>query len=181
MGVVSPTSLEEYRVLKDELLEHGRRYYGDDAPIISDAEYDQRFRALLTFEAAHPDKVAPDSPSQRVGSAPRSDLPQVKHRFPMLSLNNVFDLEELTEFEARVRRHLGMQENETVDFTLEPKIDGLGIELVYEDGVLIQAGTRGDGETGEDVTPNARTIRDIPVEVTRKLSCATRGARRGFH
>ena len=165
MGVVSPTSLEEYRVLKDELLEHGRRYYGDDAPIISDAEYDQRFRALLTFEAAHPDQVAPDSPSQRVGSAPRSDLPQVKHRFPMLSLNNVFDLDELTEFEARVRRHLGMQESETVDFTLEPKIDGLGIELVYEDGVLIQAGTRGDGETGEDVTPNARTIRDIPLRL----------------
>ena len=74
MGVVSPTSLEEYRVLKEELLEHGRRYYGDDAPIISDAEYDQRFRALLTFEAAHPDQVAPDSPSQRVGAAPRSDL-----------------------------------------------------------------------------------------------------------
>ena len=165
MGVVSPTSLEEYRVLKDELLEHGRRYYGDDAPIISDAEYDQRFRALLNFEAAHPDKVAADSPSQRVGSAPRSDLPQVKHRFPMLSLNNVFDLDELTEFEARVRRHLGMQENETVDFTLEPKIDGLGIELVYEEGVLIQAGTRGDGETGEDVTPNARTIRDIPLRL----------------
>ena len=77
MGVVSPTSLEEYRVLKDELLEHGRRYYRDDAPTISDAEYDQRFRALLDYEEAHPHAVEPDSPSQRVGSAPRSDLPQV--------------------------------------------------------------------------------------------------------
>lgn len=165
MGEVSPLSLVEYIALKDELLEHGQRYYRDDSPIISDREYDQLFRRLLDFEASNPNSIAPDSPSLRVGAPPRSDLPQVQHRHPMLSLNNVFDWDELAEFEGRVRRHLGMQEDESVEFTLEPKIDGLGIELVYVDGVLVQAGTRGDGETGEDVTPNARTIRDIPLRL----------------
>lgn len=166
MGAVSPLSLADYRALKDQLLEHARRYYAEDAPTISDGEYDRLFKQLLEFEKLNPEHIAPDSPSQRVGAPPRSDLPQVQHQHPMLSLNNVFDLVELTEFENRVRRHLGMPDTEALDFTLEPKIDGLGIALLYEGGVLIQAGTRGDGETGEDVTPNARTIRDIPLRLS---------------
>ena len=165
MGEIPSSIDDEYRALKADLLEHGIRYYRDDAPIISDQEYDSLFKRLLSLESDYPELVEVDSPSQRVGSAPRSDLPEVRHRFPMLSLNNVFDRAELREFENRIRRHLGMSEEELVDFTLEPKIDGLGIELVYEDGVLVQAGTRGDGEVGEDVTPNARTIGDIPLRL----------------
>ena len=157
----------QYRALKDQLLEHGRRYYGDDAPVISDNEYDQLFQKLL---AENPIRRQSILIAQVSGLAlHHAPTPQVRHRHPMLSLNNVFDQTELSEFEARVRRHPGMAEDEKVAFTLEPKIDGLGIALVYVDGVLVQAGTRGDGETGEDVTPNARTIRDIPLRLIGKF------------
>ena len=139
-------------------------YHGADDPVISDADYDRLKRLALAIEAAFPDLVRPDSPSRKVGAAPAEGFGKVRHAVPMLSLSNLFDAEEVAEFDARVRRFLGIEE--AIAYTAEPKIDGLSLSLRYEDGVLVGAATRGDGETGENVTANARTIDDIPGTLT---------------
>ena len=154
--------------LRQELLEHAHRYYVLDAPSIADADYDRLFAQLLAIEAAHPDWIDADSPSQRVGAAVRaSGLVPCTHRHPMLSLGNIFNPAGAAEFDARVRRHLGQDPSTTVhlDYVVEPKVDGLSIELTYEAGQLVRASTRGDGRVGEDVTANARTIRAIPLRL----------------
>ncbi|RYF02778.1 MAG: NAD-dependent DNA ligase LigA, partial [Deltaproteobacteria bacterium] len=154
--------------LQQTLREHAYRYYVLDAPTISDADYDRLFAELLRLEAAHPQLVGPDSPTQRVGAALlKSDggLPTVRRARPMLSLSNVFSLQELAHFDARVRRALGMAAEEALAYAAEPKVDGLSIELTYEDGLLVLATTRGDGTVGEDVTRNARTIGTIPLRL----------------
>lgn len=153
----------ELRRLRAEIEHHNRLYYVKDAPEVTDAEYDRLFRRLLEIEADHPDLVTPDSPSQRVGAAPASEFAQVRHRTPMLSLQNAMTEDEVRAFDERIRRFLGRTEE--ITYVIEPKFDGLSAELVYENGVLAVAATRGDGTTGEDVTANVRTIRTIPLRL----------------
>jgi DNA ligase (NAD+) len=153
---------ERARALRAEIARHSHAYYVQDAPTIPDAEYDRLFRELQELEAADPGLLTPDSPTQRVGGAPLPAFAQVVHRTPMLSLNNAFDDAEVEAFDKRVREAL---DQDQVEYAAELKFDGLAMSLSYEDGVLVQAATRGDGETGEDVTANVRTIREIPLKL----------------
>lgn len=148
--------------LREELETHNYRYYVLDAPTIPDAEYDKLFRELQALEAEYPSLATPDSPTQRVGANPIPEFKQVTHRVPMLSLGNVFEEDELAAFDRRVRDGLG---RDLIEYAVEPKFDGLALSLVYEQGVLTQAATRGDGYTGEDVTANIRTIHAIPLKL----------------
>ncbi|HET7224705.1 MAG TPA: NAD-dependent DNA ligase LigA [Candidatus Eisenbacteria bacterium] len=148
--------------LAGEIREHDRRYYGQDQPTISDAQYDKLFRELVELERQFPDLRAPDSPTQRVGGALREGFKKVRHVAPMRSLDSIMDEQGVREFDARVRKAL---ETGDVRYVAEPKFDGLSVELVYEDGVLVRGSTRGDGETGEDITENLRTIRAIPLRL----------------
>ncbi len=151
--------------LAAEIVRHDALYHGDDAPEISDAEYDTLVRENRALEAAHPELVRPDSPSGRVGAAPARGLAKVAHARPMLSLDNAFADADVTEFVARVRRFLALPEDEAVALTAEPKIDGLSCSLRYEGGSLVRALTRGDGQTGEDVTANVATMADVPQSI----------------
>lgn len=153
------------RSLRDELRRHEHLYYVKNAPEISDEEYDRLERALRDLEAEHPDLVTPDSPTQRVGETLSSEFPSVPHRVPMLSLDNTYNEDELREFEARIFRLVGQRE---ILYVAELKIDGLSMSLHYEDGTLARAVTRGDGVRGDDVTPNARVIRAIPLRLSGK-------------
>jgi DNA ligase (NAD+) len=148
--------------LRSEIERHNELYYAKDAPEITDAEYDRLFRELVALEQAHPELAVPDSPTQRVGSAPLPEFAEVRHRTPMLSLGNAFDEEEVRAFDRRVRETLGVDE---VEYAAEPKFDGLAISLTYRGGLFLQGATRGDGATGEDVTPNLRTVRSIPLRL----------------
>ena len=150
--------------LRRELDHHNHRYYGLDDPEISDAAYDQLFRELVALEEAHPDLPKGDSPTRRVGAAPLPEFAKVRHRVPMLSLGNAFEEEEVRAFDRRVREALGV---EAVEYAVEPKFDGLAINLSYRKGLFAQGATRGDGATGEDVTPNLRTVRAIPLHLPR--------------
>ena len=148
---------DELLRLREELKEHSRRYYDEDAPTITDAEYDALLRRLEILEAAHPELDDPTSPTRRVGGHVASGFAPVSHPVPLESLSDVFSEEELTEFCTRME-----QENVTREYTVEPKVDGLSMALFYEDGVFVRGATRGDGRTGEDVTENLKTIRSIP-------------------
>ena len=152
----------ELERLAREITRHNRLYHADDAPEISDADYDALVRRNRALEAQFPLLVRADSPSRAVGAAPEGPLAKVRHALPMLSLDNAFSDEEVADFVARIRRFLKLADDEPVALTAEPKIDGLSCSLRYEKGALVLAATRGDGTTGEDVTPNARTIDDIP-------------------
>ena len=148
--------------LRGEIERHNHAYYTLDNPAISDAEYDQLFRELQTLEAAHPELQTPDSPTLRVGGTPLKIFQEVQHRTAMLSLNNAFSEVEVRAFDARIRETLDMQE---IEYAVEPKFDGLAITLTYRDGIFVQGATRGDGNVGEDVTENLRTVRDIPLRL----------------
>ncbi len=152
----------ELEALAATIAHHNRAYHTHDAPEIADAEYDALVRRNAAIEAAFPDLIRADTPSRQVGAAPAGHLSKVAHARPMMSLDNAFDDDEVREFVARVRRFLRLAEEEVVALTAETKIDGLSCSLRYEEGVLVQALTRGDGTTGEDVTANVRTIDDIP-------------------
>jgi DNA ligase (NAD+) len=160
--VTEAEAAAELERLAREIAHHNRLYHGDDAPEISDADYDVLVRRNAELERQFPHLVREDSPSRAVGAAPDGPLAKVRHALPMLSLDNAFADAEVADFVARVRRFLKLAEDEPVALTAEPKIDGLSCSLRYERGVLTLAATRGDGTTGEDVTPNARTIADIP-------------------
>jgi DNA ligase (NAD+) len=149
-------------VLRREIEHHNHRYYALDDPEISDADYDRLFRELVALEEAHPQLRTDDSPTQRVGAAPLPEFAEVRHRAPMLSLGNAFEEEEVRAFDKRVRDALAVEE---VEYAVEPKFDGLAISLSYRNGVFTQGATRGDGATGEDVTPNLRTVRAIPLRL----------------
>ena len=151
--------------LAGEIARHNRLYHSEDAPEISDAEYDALVRRNAEIEAQFPHLARADSPSRQVGAAPAAHLAKVRHAAPMLSLDNAFSDEEVAEFLARIRRYLRLADDAEVALTAEPKIDGLSCSLRYEKGALVLAATRGDGNTGEDVTANARTIRDIPQRI----------------
>jgi len=163
---------EQYLALARELTEHDRRYYVDAAPTISDVEYDRMAARLRTLEDAHPDWVVPWSPTQRVGHVPAEGFVKVVRPVPMLSLDNTYDEDELRAFHERVVKGLG---GETPRYSIEPKIDGFGIELSYAAGELTLAATRGDGRIGEDVTANVRTIRAIPQQLREPLDLVVRG------
>ena len=165
------TSLEaekELDRLAKDIAEHDRRYYREDAPSVSDADYDALRQRNAQIEARFPLLVRPDSPSHRVGTKASEKFGKVVHRVPMLSLDNAFDDADVDEWLARVRRFLGLKEDEAVPVTAEPKIDGLSASLRYENGLLVQAATRGDGYEGEDITANAKTASDIPLRLRGK-------------
>ena len=162
---VALTPLEtraEHARIGEEIAGHDRRYYQEDAPSISDSDYDALRRRYQELEAAFPELRTPDLSTRKVGAAPAEKFAKVKHAVPMLSLGNVFSDDEVMEFVARVRRFLGLKDDAPLAFTAEPKIDGLSCLLRYEKGRLVNAATRGDGFEGEDVTANIRTLREIP-------------------
>ena len=155
-------SAQRAATLREQIQLHNYRYYVLDDPQIPDAGYDRLLRELQTLEQAHPELITDDSPTRRVGAEPLSGFGEVRHEVPMLSLDNAFDDDELGEFDRRVRERLDM---ESVDYVAEPKLDGLAVSLLYEDGVLKRGATRGDGSTGEDITLNVRTIQSIPLRL----------------
>jgi DNA ligase (NAD+) len=158
-------SKERARRLRAAIEQHNRLYYVEDAPEITDAEYDALFRELQALEAEHPELRSADSPTQRVGGAPLAEFGEVRHRTPMLSISNAFEEEDVRAFDRRVCQALG---TERVQYATEPKLDGLAVSLVYRDGAFAQGATRGDGTTGEDVTANLRTVRSIPLATKAK-------------
>jgi DNA ligase (NAD+) len=152
----------EHAALAKEIAKHDRAYYQEDAPTISDADYDALRQRYLALEAAFPELVTPESLTQTVGAAPSEKFAKIRHKVPMLSLGNVFSDEEVSDFAARVRRFLGLGKDAVLEITAEPKIDGLSCSLRYEHKKLVQAATRGDGFEGEDVTANVLTVKEIP-------------------
>jgi DNA ligase (NAD+) len=148
--------------LRAELARHGHAYYVLDAPTIPDADYDRLFRELQDIEQRHPELLTADSPTLRVGAAVSREFATVRHSVPMLSLNNAFEEQEIAAFDQRMMDALGHGD---VEYAAEPKFDGLAISLRYENGVFVQAATRGDGAAGEDVTQNIRTIKTIPLRL----------------
>lgn len=155
----------EIAELRAQLTEHNYRYYILDQPAVSDDEYDRLMRRLIALETAFPDLIAPDSPTQRVGAPLSGEFVEVEHRVPMLSLQDVRDDGELVEWENRIRRHLHLPAEEVIDYVCEPKIDGLAISLSYEAGRFTLGVTRGDGQRGEDITANLRTVPAIPWQL----------------
>ncbi|WP_347332427.1 NAD-dependent DNA ligase LigA [Marinimicrobium locisalis] len=152
--------------LRAEIQEHNYRYYALDDPQIPDAEYDRLMRELQDLEAEYPDLVTPDSPTQRVGQTPLSAFATVTHERPMLSLDNAFEEDDLVAFDRRVRERL--QDEATLEYACEPKLDGIAVSLLYRDGLLVRGATRGDGTQGEDITQNVRTVDSIPLKLRGK-------------
>jgi len=149
--------------LREEILQHNYSYYVLDEPVVPDAEYDKLMRRLQKLEEENPKLVTAESPTQRVGAKPLDSFPSAKHEVAMLSLGNVFNLEELEAFEVRIKDRINRDIN--IDYTAEPKLDGLAVSLIYEKGILVRGATRGDGMTGEDITENIRTIKSIPLKL----------------
>src|ERR1700724_3300926 len=154
---------EEIEKLREQINHHNHLYYVLDAPELTDAEYDTLMRRLAPLGAEHPELLTPDSPTQRVGAKPSEKFAIVVHRRMMMSLANAIDAEEMREFDRRIKRFLHSETE--IEYVAEVKLDGLAVELVYEDGQLAVGSTRGDGVNGEDVTPNIRTIKSIPLRL----------------
>jgi len=172
---MNATPQKRIKELRDQLNLHAHQYYVLDNPLISDSEYDRLFQELLDLEAEYPELVTFDSPSQRVGGQPLTEFEQVEHTFPMLSLDNIIDgkkepdgkilipAQQLNKFADRLNNYFNNTERLT--YFAEPKLDGLAVELVYQDGVMVQGSTRGDGRYGENITENLRTIPTIPLRL----------------
>lgn len=158
--------IQKIQQLREEIEEHNYRYYVLDQPIISDAEFDQLFRALQDLEQAHPELITLDSPTQRVGASPLAKFETVIHEIPMLSLENAYTVEEVLAFDKRIHQRLKIEK--PIEYVSEPKVDGVAISLRYENGLLVRAATRGDGVQGEDVTQNIRTISAVPLHLRGK-------------
>lgn len=165
-GLTVEAAQSEVRSLTDAIEKANDAYHRQDAPEISDAEYDRLKRRLLALEAAFPELASDQSPTQKVGGALAEGFGKITHEIRMLSLGNAFEDEDVSEFDGRIRSYLGLDSAAALAYTAEPKIDGLSLSLRYEQGKLIHAATRGDGETGENVTENARTIADIPQQIS---------------
>lgn len=161
--MTKPEAQKKIALLREEIRQHDHRYYVLAEPVITDQQYDGLYKELRDLEAQFPDLVTPDSPTQRVGGRPLEGFKQVAHAVPMLSVDNTYTEEDVREFDARVAKGLG---GEKCEYVVDPKIDGVAISLRYEDGQLVLAATRGDGDTGDDITANARTIRAIPLRLT---------------
>jgi DNA ligase (NAD+) len=155
--------------LRREITKHNRRYYEEAAPTITDREYDQLYRELAELEKKYPQFAREDSPTRRVGGQPLKQFAQVQHRVPMLSLDNTYSVEELTEFYARITRLLP---HEKIPVVIEPKVDGVAVSVLFENGEVRYAATRGDGTVGDDITQNILTIRSDPAAAQRE--CAGR-------
>jgi len=155
--------LEQVNKLREQLNQHSYNYYVLDNPTIPDAEYDRLYRELQKLEASHPELITPDSPTQKVGAAPLASFDQVSHEMPMLSLDNAMNEEELVDFNRRIQDRLKGEAQ--FEFACEPKLDGLAVSILYEDGILVQAATRGDGSTGENITLNVKTIKNVPLKL----------------
>ena len=153
--------LRQIQLLRTKINRHNIRYYVYDDPIISDGEYDEIMRELEALEKQYPEFITPDSPTQRIGAEPLSGFQSITHRIPMLSLANAMDIDGLREFDTQVKKGLGMEK--AIEYVAEPKLDGLAVELVYENGEFRYGSTRGDGSTGEDISQNLKTIRAIPL------------------
>lgn len=153
--------VHEIAQLRDELNRHNRLYYEEAAPEISDREYDRLMERLMELEAEHPELLTPDSPSRRVGGAPLAEFETVTHSVPMLSIDNTYSYDEVREWDARVRK--GLNKDEAVRYVVELKVDGVAVSLRYEEGRLVLGATRGDGERGDDITANLRTVREVPL------------------
>jgi DNA ligase (NAD+) len=166
MAAPSNNLKAELQELRKKIEHHNILYYRNDSPEITDQEYDGLFDRLLEIERAWPELVSADSPSQRVGSEPLGGFTQITHELPMLSLDKVFDESELHKFESRIQKRLGIED--AIEYSCEPKIDGVAVSLLYEAGLLVRAATRGDGKTGEDITHNVKTIADIPLRLEGK-------------
>src|SRR6476660_38390 len=163
MAKAATTSIKKaVEELREKLRHHEYRYHVLDDPEISDAAYDKLLAKLRELEAAHPELVTADSPTARVGAAPRAGFQTVRHARPMLSLDNAFSFDALRDFDRRVREGVGREE---IEYIAEHKFDGLSISLQYENGILVRGVTRGDGTMGEDVTPNVRTIHSVPLRI----------------
>jgi len=160
-ATIDPEIIQKIQDLRKTLHHHNFRYHVLDDPEISDSEYDRRMQELIRLEKAYPDFVSPDSPSARVGASPLAKFDSIAHTLPMLSLDNGFADEDILEFDKRIRRYLDRQSD--IIYTAEPKMDGVAVELVYEDGQLLTASTRGDGTTGEVITANVKTIGAVPI------------------
>lgn len=151
--------------LREQLQQHNYQYYVLDNPTIPDAEYDRLFHQLKALEQEYPELITTDSPTQRVGAQPLSEFSQVSHEMPMLSLDNAFSEEDMLAFEKRLRDRLKLNDDQVIEYACEPKLDGIAVSLLYEDGVLVRGATRGDGSTGENITMNVRTIPSIPLRL----------------
>src|SRR3954451_11115867 len=161
-GLTKSQAKVELKRLALEIERHNAAYYQEDAPKISDAEYDELRKRLNAIEARFPELVSSGSPSQKVGAAPSGKFSKVRHAVPMLSLDNAFAEQDVLDFVGRIRRFLRLGEDDRLDFSAEPKIDGLSMSLRYERGELVRAATRGDGSEGEDVTANIMTVKEVP-------------------
>lgn len=159
------TLVKKIQDLRQEISEHDYRYYVLDQPSIPDAEYDRLFRELQKLEQQHPELITPDSPTQRVGGQALKVFAQVKHEVPMLSLENAFTEEEVLAFDKRIHQRLDLDNDKPIEYACEPKLDGVAVSVLYENGKLTRAATRGDGTTGEDITQNIRTIATIPLHL----------------
>lgn len=151
--------------LRREIEYHNYRYYVLDSPVISDAQYDKLMRGLIELEERYPEIRTPDSPTQRIGAKPIDRFPVMKHTIPMLSLDDAFNEEEAREFDKRIKKILNMGDADKIEYICEPKMDGLAVEIIYENGVFLRGGTRGDGYEGEDVSNNLKTIKAIPLKL----------------
>jgi len=177
-GLTGQQAKTEYARLGVDIAEHDRRYYQEDAPTVSDAEYDRLRRRYGAIEARFPQLRTPDSLTQRVGVAPAARFAKVRHAVPMLSLDNAFAEQDVIDFVGRIRRFLRLGDDEKIVFSAEPKIDGLSMSLRYVDGTLVTGATRGDGFEGEDVTANIRTLKDVPPHLKGRhvpAACEVRG------
>src|SRR5579862_7000130 len=161
-GLTEKQVKAEHARLAQEIAGHDRRYYQDDAPTVSDAEYDRLRQRYNALEARFPQLRTAESLTQHVGAAPSARFAKVRHAVPMLSLDNAFAEEDVRDFVGRIRRFLRLTDDEEIVFSAEPKIDGLSMSLRYENGALVTGATRGDGSEGEDVTANVKTLKDIP-------------------
>src|SRR5438067_1693083 len=153
---------KDIETLREQIRHHDERYYVHDNPEIADVEYDALVTRLKELEEKHPELITPDSPTQRVSGRPAAGFPEVVHRRPMLSLDNSYNIDELRAFDERCRKLAG---GKAPDYVAELKIDGLSLSIHYHDGLLTRGVTRGDGFRGEDVTPNVRTIRSVPLKL----------------
>ena len=151
--------------LRDAIRYHNHRYYVLDDPAISDSEYDKLMQQLQKLEEKYPDLQSPDSPTQHVGGEPREEMATVEHPLPMLSLKAVYEEDDLRDFNRSCEKSLDVED---IEYIAEPKYDGLAVELIYEDGRLVTASTRGDGQTGEEITANIKTIREVPLKLMKR-------------
>ena len=169
---------DEIEKLREEIRHHDWKYYVEAAPEISDRDYDRLVEQLKALEAEHPELITPDSPTQRIGDRPVSDLQPVTHRIPMLSIDNTYSIEDLKAYGHKTEKAVG----EKVEWVVEYKIDGVAVSVTYENGLLKQAATRGNGFVGDDITHNVRTLKNVPLRPTRQESAGrARGPRRGLH